>query len=455
MVGADDGSTSAGAVHRAASVPPRLAEANRELELARAYEALKEAQAKLVHSSKLAAIGQIAGGVAHEVNNPATFILTNLRVMRDSVGVLRRSVGRLGRELVGTNALPAERQAVVDGILAGGKLEELLRELHDMIEDNLAGVERIASIVRDLRTFSRIERDDVREVHVNDIVDAACNLAYAEIRHRARLVKEFSRLPSVAAEPGKLAQVFTNLLLNAAHAIEQGAANDHEIRVSTYRDGPSVVVAVEDTGCGIPDDVQARIFEPFSMAKVPDFGKGLGLALCAEIVRQHRGTIEVQSEVGRGSRFEVRLPASGRDARAAELEEEPARAPREAPLRARVLVIDDEPAVLRAYRRMLSLRHDVVLAAGGGEGLSVLEKDTAFDVILCDLMMPEIDGPMFYDALRERAPALVPCVVFCSGGAFTARAKEFLGSVKNAFLPKPIDVPALENLIQEARKRRA
>jgi PAS domain S-box-containing protein len=429
----------------------------KESELARAYQSLKDTQANLVHSGKLAAIGQIAGGVAHEVNNPATFILTNLRVMRDGIALLRRSVSTLRRELSTVEFMPEDKRVVVDGILGNGDIESVLRETSEMVEDNLAGIERIASIVNDLRIFSRIEQDDVQRVRVNDIVDAACNLAFADIRHRARLVKELAKLPPVNAEPGKLAQVFTNLLLSAAHSIEEGAAHDNEIRVATYVDRGMVVVAIRDSGPGMPEAVRARLFEPFYTSGAPDYGTGLGLSLSVEIVRLHGGTIHVESEEGRGTRFEVRLPALAEDEPAPSDEMEqiaPAlRGPSDR--RARILVIDDDHAVLRAYRRMLSARHDVVLASGGKEGLEVLEKDDDFDIVLCDVMMPQVDGPMVYDALIERLPQVVERVVFCSGGAFTPRAKEFLASVRNVFLPKPIDPDALESAICQARERRA
>lgn len=429
---------------------------DKESELARAYQSLKDTQANLEHSGKLAAIGQIAGGVAHEVNNPATFILTNLRVMRDGVALLRRSVSTLRRELSTVDLLPEDKRLVVDGILGSGDLESVLRETSAMIDDNLAGIERIASIVNDLRIFSRIEQDDVQRVKVNDIVDAACNLAFADIRHRARLVKELAKLPPVNAEPGKLAQVFTSLLLSAAHSIEEGATLDNEIRVATYVDAGMVVIAIRDTGPGMPEAVRARLFEPFYTTGAPDYGTGLGLSLSVEIVRLHGGTIEVESEEGRGTRFEVRLPALAEDPGPAD--EMGALAPSlrtPSERRARILVIDDDHAVLRAYRRMLSARHDVVLASGGAEGLDLLEKDDGFDIVLCDVMMPQVDGPMVYDALAERAPQLADRLVFCSGGAFTSRAKEFLASVRNPYLSKPIDPDALETAIVLAKERRA
>lgn len=429
---------------------------DRESELARAYQSLKDAQARLIHSGKLAAIGQIAGGVAHEVNNPATFILTNLRVMRENVGIFRRAMSKLRREVFDANVLSSEKKRIVDEILGTGDFETLLRDTSEMVDDNLSGIERIASIVKDLRTFSRIEQDDVQEIAVNDVVDVACNLAYADIRHCARLVKELSKLPPVVAEPGKLAQVFTTLLVNAAHAIKEGSADENEIRVSTSSDGSNVIVVVQDTGSGIPADALAGIFEPFSRSEAREQSAGFGLSLCAEIVRMHGGQIDVASEAGRGTRFEVRLPlAKPDDESKARMSSIPADAPSaEALARARVLVIDDDVAVLRAYRRMLSMRHDVVLASGGAEGLSTLEKDADFDIVLCDVMMPQLDGPMVYEALRARAPRLLERVVFCSGGAFTPRAKEFLASVRNPFLSKPIDPAALEAIIQKARARR-
>jgi PAS domain S-box-containing protein len=426
----------------------------REEELARAYQSLKDAQAKLLHSGKLAAIGQIAGGVAHEVNNPATFILTNLRVLRDHVGVLRATFSRLRRLVERPEPVAEETHAAVSAIVADGSVDALLREANEMVDDNLAGIERIASIVADLRTFSRIEQDDVRQVTVNDLVDVACNLGYADIRHRARLIKEMKRLPPVSAEPGKLAQVFTTLLVNAAHSIEEGAANENEIRVSTDLENGFVVVAVQDTGTPVPEASRKRLFQPFYENSGRDYGSGIGLSLCAEIVRLHGGTIELKSVGTRGNRFEVRLPALATRPSSLPPQREPPRSQPGPGLRARVLVIDDDVAVLRAYRRMLSTRHDVVLATGGAIGLQTLAVDSGFDLILCDVMMPEVDGPMVYEALVARFPEVVDRVVFCSGGAFTPRAKEFLGSVDNAFLAKPIDTDELERMIQSARDRR-
>jgi PAS domain S-box-containing protein len=421
----------------------------REEELSRAYQSLKDTQAKLVHSGKLAAVGQIAGGVAHEVNNPATFIITNSRVLREHIAILRAKFAKLRRL--------TERLSALEALAADGEAEALLREANEMVDDNLAGIERIASIVADLRTFSRIEQDDVREVSVNDLVDVACNLAYADIRHRARLIKELRRLPPVVAEPGKLAQVFTTLLVNAAHSIEEGAANENEIRVSTALepDGNFVVIAVQDTGSIVPEVVRERLFQRFYANSTRDYGTGIGLSLCAELVRLHGGTIDVTAPPGRGSRFEVRLPAAARRPSRPPMTEPPRAKSPPSGKRARILVIDDDLAVLRAYRRMLFVRHDVVLAGGGKHGLAVLAEDADFDVILCDVMMPEVDGPMVYEALVARSPDLLKRVVFCSGGAFTPRAKQFLASIGNAFLSKPIDPEALEKIINDARERRA
>jgi two-component system NtrC family sensor kinase len=214
----------------------------------------------------------------------------------------------------------------------------------------------------------------------------------------------------------------------------EGRADHNRIAVSTEDRGDVLVLVVEDTGHGIPAELRERIFEPFFTTKPTGRGGGLGLSVCLEIVRLHGGTITVESEVGRGSRFEVRLPLD--NGLAPRPRAEPSAAP--ARRRARILIIDDDALVLRGLGRMLSSDHEVVMANGGQEGLEILAADRRFDVILCDLMMPTTDGPQVHATLAERAPELLPRLVFCSGGAFTPRARAFLGSVENEVLGKPM-----------------
>jgi len=371
----------------------------REQELAEQSRRLEQANERLLRSERLAALGQLSATVAHELNNPLQAIHGGLGALRD--------------------------QLVARGMPA---------ELTGLLDDVRNGVDRISTITRDLASFTCTDPQAVGPVRLDTVVEQACRMANSELRHRARLRLDLRPTRPIHADRSKLAQLVTHLLVNAAHAIVEGRADHNRIAVSTEDRSDAVVLVVEDTGHGIPAELRERIFEPFFTTKPAGRGGGLGLSVCLEIVRLHGGTIAVESEVGRGSRFEVRLPLD--NGLAPPSRAKPSAAP--AGRRGRVLIIDDDALVLRGLGRMLSIDHDVVLANGGEEGLKVLATDRSFDVILCDLMMPTTDGPEVHAALAERAPELLPRLVFCSGGAFTPRARAFLGSVENELLAKPM-----------------
>lgn len=383
----------------------------------------QELERRLLHADRLASIGQLAAGVAHEINNPSAFIHSNLELLAERIETLRG---------------------------AHPELADLLEEMAVMLADSLAGAKRISAIVGDLSSFSRIERDEVDAVDVNDVIEVACSIAHNEIRHRARLVKKLGNVPTIAADRPKLIQVVINLLVNAAHAIEGGHAEQHSITVSTFVRDACVVIAVEDTGCGIPAHQLRRIFEPFFTTKEREVGTGLGLSISAETIRRHRGELEVTSVVGQGTRFEVILPehtglsSAAPQAPSAELSREV----RDAGRRARVLLIDDEALIRRAVRRILEPAHSVVEAPTGQDALDVLARSEPFDVIICDLMMPELDGPTFYERVGALHPALLDRLVFLTGGAFTPRAKEFLSSTHPLVLEKPISKSELLRVVK-------
>ncbi len=380
---------------------------------------------RLIHSDRLAAIGQLSAGVAHEINNPAAFVMANLTSLSGVVDRIEQS----------------------DGRVSGAQL----LEVRDMLRDGLEGIERIHSLTKNLKTFARIERDDVELVDVNEVLSGACAIVADEIRDRARLLKQLGAVPRLAADPGKLSQVFINLLMNAAQAIEAGSEDQHEICcTSAYQDG-GIRVTVADTGCGMPESVRSRIFEPFFTTRSRDKGTGLGLTLCADIVRRHSGEIRVKSDPGKGSVFEVLLPIET----GLVFSKRP-QPPSESPnhKRARVLVIDDEEILLKAYRRMLSTNHDVVVARGGENALELLRADTNFDVVLCDLMMPDVDGKGVYEALNALSPGLAKRTIFCSGGAYSSRLGDFVASLPNVTLDKPFTAGALAQAVADARARR-
>ncbi|MCA9626073.1 MAG: PAS domain S-box protein [Myxococcales bacterium] len=388
----------------------------REAELERSYRSLKETQAKLAHADRLALIGQIAAGVAHEINNPAAYISANLDALEHDLGQL---------------TLESRKRA----------------QLIEIVRESQSGVSRITSITRELRAFSRMSQDAIDEIDLNDVVQAACKMTGNEIRHRARLELRLNPLPLITGHADRLTQVVTNLLLNAAQSIREGEASLNRILVETEVVDDKLQVRVSDSGRGIAPNHLPHLFEPFFTTKGSGEGTGLGLALCADIVHRHGGEISVDSAKGKGSRFTLIFPM---DTGLRRPNAQHSRPPQGGSAqRLRLLIIDDEPLLLRAYERMLGREHDVEVALGGEEGLRVLRARQDFDLILCDLMMPDCDGPAVYQALKQEAPELLERLHFCSGGAFTQRVTDFLTRVGRPVLEKPLNAARLSRLLAE------
>jgi PAS domain S-box-containing protein len=404
---------------------------------------LRQTQARLGLAARMASVGTLAAGVAHEINNPLAFVITNLDA------AIRR-LGRASGPIAGAG---------------GGVAAEEVPELLDLLEDAREGAERVRLIVRDLNTFARA--DDVQRgpVDVARVLDSCVHMAMNQIRHRARVARAFAEVPPVDANESRLAQVFLNLIVNAAQAIPEGAADRNEIALSTRKEaGGRVVIEVRDTGKGIAPDAIGRIFDPFYTSKAVGEGLGLGLAICHGIVTALDGEIAVESELGKGSTFRVTLPASKGAARPApeglgEAAPSPAgrRAARPDPAapgagrarRGRVLIVDDEPLLARAIAGTLEPDHEAVEAASARDALARLGAGERYDVILCDLMMPEVTGMDLHDALGRIAPDQQRRIVFLTGGAFTERARSFLETVENRILVKPFDAGALLRLVGE------
>ena len=372
----------------------------------------KAMEARLMMADRMVSVGTLAAGVAHEINNPLAYVVANLDLV---AGALTKA----------------------DTMPEG----ELLRSVRDAQE----GAERVRKIVRDLKTFSRSDEDRRGPVDLRAVIDASANLAWNEIRHRARLVKDHARdLPKVSANESRLAQVLLNLLVNAAQAIPEGAADQNEIRITTRTREGRVIVSVSDTGAGIARETLPRLFDPFFTTKPPGEGTGLGLFICQNIVSALGGTISVESEPGKGSTFSLDLPVdAGAEAKAA-IPSDPPPAPA---LRGRVLVLDDEPMVGLALRRGLSL-HEVSSETAAEAALARFRAGERFDVILCDLMMPQMTGQDFFEALSAIAPEQAAKVIFITGGAFTSTARAFMEQVPNLKISKPFDIRKLRAIIE-------
>lgn len=378
--------------------------------------------AQIAATDRLASLGTLAAGVAHEINNPLTYVLANLGDL-----VVRFRSG----EALDERELPL---------------------LTALAEEALSGAERVTHIVRDLRPFARGPADDTTTlVNVEQVLDAMTSIARNEIRHRAALVKDYGGVPAVEGSEARLGQVFLNLLVNAAQAIPVGAADRHTITVRTSAAGGEVRVDVEDTGGGMPPEVVSRIFDPFFTTKPRGEGTGLGLTICRDIVQRLGGRVEAESEVGRGTRFSVWLPAG---APRVERGPQPARPASAPPQVARILIVDDEPPVGRALARLLRA-HDVRVTRSGQEALDVLATDRAWDVVFCDLMMPILSGIDVHAEVRERYPEVLPAFVFMTGGAFTDGARALVAQSDAPLIEKPFDPAAVRDVIRGRLRARS
>jgi CheY-like chemotaxis protein len=269
-------------------------------------------------------------------------------------------------------------------------------------------------------------------------------MAKNEIRHRAELVRDYHEVAMVEANESRLGQVFLNLIVNAAQALPEGRADENEIRLVAKTVGSEVVVEVRDTGEGIPAPVIKRLFTPFFTTKPAGVGTGLGLSICHRLVVSLGGHIDVESEVGRGTMFRVRLPVAKSVASVANERRDDGTTPSR---RGSVLVIDDDAIVGAAIRRTLESQHDVVTTTSAREALEWVKAGKRFDVIICDLMMPQMTGMDFHHACREIAPDQAGRMLFLTGGAFTPRAREFLDSMDNRRLEKPFEPKVLRETV--------
>ncbi len=249
--------------------------------------------ARLAQADRLASVGRLASGVAHEINNPLTYVIFNLESLAEDLPVLleRRGRGRARRTI---------DQAALDDVM-------------DRLRDASSGARKIGRIVSDLGMLARDEAREAAPVDVEAAVELALGIAAGDLKHRARLTREFSGVPMVLGSKGRLAKVFLNLLVNAARAIDEDHAGGNEIRVRTFLSGDTVCIEVSDTGKGIRIEDQPRVFDPFFTTMDEGEGSGLGLWIARNIVVGLSGKIDVESEPGKGTRFTVRLPRAADD----------------------------------------------------------------------------------------------------------------------------------------------
>ncbi len=382
----------------------------------------RAARSRLLQADRLATVGVLAAGVAHEINNPAAFML-------------------LGLELL-TKSLASEGPR-------SESVEQLLVDLKDTGR-------RIVDIARDLRTFASPVGGTGKKllVDVGRSIESALTITRAQLMEKADVEKSVDPdLPPVAIEEGRLGQVLVNLLVNAAHAVAEGKRAREgrldRVRVRAFAEGAHVVIIVEDTGPGIRAELFDRVFAPFYTTKPSGQGTGLGLAISKTLVEGAGGTIHIESPAELtagegGSAFVIRLPCAVPGAKLARVPT-PATAQR---ARAAVLIVDDEALLGRALASELARFHSVVHAASGEEALKIIA-EAHIDVVLCDLKMPGMGGEEFYQLVSGETPALASRFVFMTGVGFAPDLEGFLARVKAPLLEKPFSVTAALDRIGE------
>jgi two-component system NtrC family sensor kinase len=385
----------------------RLASAERDLARTREQALLAE---------RLASLGTLAAGVAHEINNPMAFVAGNVE------SVLRRlkaaSRGELGLDLP---------------------------ECEAALSEALIGAGRVRDIVSDLRTFAHTPDESLRSVDAAHLISAVTRIVHNELRHRAELAIDVTAGLVVSGSESRLAQVLVNLLTNAVQAMPDRPLAENRIMLRARALSADLAeIEVSDNGVGMSAEVLTRTLEPFFTTKAVGVGTGLGLYVCRNLVAAMKGRLLISSQPGMGTRVTIEL---GRATAPAAIPSLPRTLPPPRPARRRVLVVDDEPLVRRAISRMLSGRSDVVTASSVEHALAAV-KSEHFDVILCDVMMPGRGGTEFLRELETSDARLAARVGFITGGAFDSGSRELLAVAHDRWIAKPCDTGELESLIE-------
>ncbi|MEQ8188055.1 MAG: ATP-binding protein [Candidatus Eremiobacterota bacterium] len=278
-----------------------LEQTGKELEIA--YNELKSAQSRILQSEKMASIGQLAAGIAHEINNPIGFIGGNLRSLEKYINKFLEFMEAQSDVIKEFKTTPSIEE--LSGKRKKLKIDYITEDIKELIKESLDGTERVTKIVQDLKSFSRLDEGAaLRHADINESIDRTLNIVWNEIKYKAKVIKEYGNIPKISCYPQQLTQVFMNLLVNASQAIEK----EGEIFIKTWYENNSVCISIGDTGCGIKEEYLNKIFEPFFTTKEVGAGTGLGLSIIYDIIKKHKGDITVESTEGKGTVFTVKIP---------------------------------------------------------------------------------------------------------------------------------------------------
>ncbi|MCG8417217.1 MAG: response regulator [Proteobacteria bacterium] len=407
---------------RVAERTKELAQAN--IQLRQEIDHRSRVEKELRRAQRLEALGRLAAGIGHEINNPLNFI-------SGAVEIIRFELDQAQVDIPEDSVLAVERALDAASI----------------------GVERIMRIVRNIKLFSRPDESPSSPLNLAEVLPLCAKMIGDGVGAAVALDMELADVPLVMGKRVELEQVFLNLLQNAAHAVVEAGVAKPKIRVSLQPEPDGYVTAeIVDNGTGIAEEVLEKVFDPFFTTKSPNRGTGLGLAICHSIVTSMDGTIELRGAEGGGTVARMRLPVVENHAEPdVDADSAASSAQRDSIARARILVVDDEPIMLEILSHALR-DHEVVAVTSAREALSISQNRT-FDLILCDLMMPLMSGRDFYELSARAQPGLEERIVFISGGARIREIQTFLDRVPNECLEKPFDIEVLHASIKRALDR--
>jgi len=399
----------------------------------------ERSQASMVHTEKLSALGTLVAGVAHEINNPLMALQLSIEACMSLMTPLANVVHELSVwSSRGWGATPEQVQMLHDLALTGAPRVEG----RQLLEEMLAASSAIGSVVKDLRVFARADgdREEAQMLDANDVIDQALRLVGREIGMVAHIERDYARaLPRVVVPHGRLTQVLVNILINAAHAINDVQREVHRVRITTRADTEYVAISISDTGPGIASDALSHIFDPFFTTKRTGLGTGLGLSISRSIMRDLGGDLIVESVHGSGATFIALLPLPDHATmRKAYLQNRGAAVRRTLSKRYTVLVIDDDERILKAYARMLASSCDVIMASDGQEAIDLLSSGSSPDAVVTELSLPDVDGRALFEWLRRERPLLAARTVFITAESTRERFRGFLEENALNALTKPI-----------------
>lgn len=271
---------------------------NKNKELLEAHNELKSTQAQMLQREKMASIGQLAAGVAHEINNPVGFIMSNLGTLSKYVDRFTEYINAL------KESIKVESKEELEKLNKKLKIDFITEDSKELVKESLDGTARVNKIVQNLRSFSRVDESERSASDINDCIESTLNIVWNELKYKAKVNKDYGELSLTKCYPQQLNQVFMNLLVNASHAIEK----EGDINIKTWQQGNSIFVSVSDNGQGIEEENINRIFEPFFTTKEVGKGTGLGLSIAYDIIKKHQGEITMDTQVGKGTTFTIQLP---------------------------------------------------------------------------------------------------------------------------------------------------